>query len=257
MLIDTHCHLDFPDFEDELDDVLDRAKAAGVSKMVTICTKVTQFDRIRAMADAHEDIYCSVGIHPHEAEKEPVTTTAELLELASHPKCIGIGETGLDYFYEHSPRKEQQANFREHIGASREAKLPLIVHTRDADEDTISILSEEKRNGDFPGLIHCFSSSEELAMASLELGLYISISGIVTFKKAVELRETLKNVPLDRILVETDAPYLAPVPHRGKRNEPSFVADTAAKVAEIKGVSTEEMARISTENFYRLFSKAA
>lgn len=256
MLIDSHCHLDFPEFAPELDAVVERARGAGIGLMLTIGTRVSTFDRVRAIAERFEDVYCSVGIHPHEAEKEPETHTAELIALADHPKVIGFGETGLDYYYEHSPREEQKRAFRAHIAAARETGLPLIVHTRNADEDMANILTEETKNGPFPGLIHCFSSTETLARTAVDLGLYISISGIVTFKAANDLRDTVKGVPLDRLLVETDAPYLAPVPNRGKRNEPSFVVHTAAQVAGLKAISVEELSAATSENFFRLFKKA-
>ncbi|MEQ8708926.1 MAG: TatD family hydrolase [Rhodospirillales bacterium] len=256
MLVDSHCHLDFPDFAEDFDGVLSRAAAADIETILTICTHVTKFGQIRAIAEAHGHIWCSVGIHPHEAESEPPVSGAELAKLSAHPKCIGIGETGLDYFYEHSPKAEQQRNFRAHIEASQDTGLPLIVHARDADDDTINILSEAMSKRAFPGVIHCFTAGPELARVAVELGLYISISGIVTFKKAEELRSTIADIPLDRLLVETDAPYLAPMPNRGKRNEPSFVRHTAAKVADVKGVTPDELARITTENFYCLFSKA-
>ncbi|WP_421861712.1 TatD family hydrolase [Parvibaculum sp.] len=255
VLVDSHCHLDFPDFGPEVDDVVARAHAAGVGLMVTISTKVSEFDKVRAVAERFSHVFCTVGIHPHEAESEPEIDTAKLVELARHPKVVGIGETGLDYYYEHAPREAQQRNFRAHIAAARETDLPLIVHTRDADEDMARILDEEMGKGAFPGLLHCFSSSPQLAEKALELGLYISLSGIVTFKNAVELRETAAKVPMERLLVETDAPYLAPVPKRGKRNEPSFVVHTAAKVAEIKGMPAEELAETTTANFLRLFSR--
>jgi TatD DNase family protein len=255
MLVDSHCHLDFPDFGEELDAVVARARAAGIGRMVTICTKITEFERVRAIAERYDDIYCTVGIHPHEADSQPEIDTARLIEAARHPKVVGIGETGLDYFYEHSAREAQQRSFRAHIQASRETGLPLVVHTRDADEDTVAILKDEMGQGDYPGLIHCFSSSTWLAEECLKLGLYISLSGIVTFKKAEELRETVKALPLDRILVETDSPYLAPVPHRGKRNEPAFVAHTAKVVAELKGVGMAEIEARTTENFLHLFNK--
>ncbi|HEX7006723.1 MAG TPA: TatD family hydrolase [Alphaproteobacteria bacterium] len=256
MLVDSHCHLDFPDFAEDLDGVMTRARDAGVGAMITICTRLSRFDEVRAIAEARENVWCSVGVHPHEAAEEGGDDPRRLLELARHDKVVGIGETGLDYHYEHSPRDAQQRSFRAHIAAAREAGLPLIVHTRDADADTIAILAEEQAKGAFTGLIHCFSSSREVAEKALEMGLYISISGIVTFKKAEALRETVAAVPLDRLLVETDAPYLAPVPHRGKRNEPAFVAGTAACVAEIKGIAPEELARATTDNFFRLFAKA-
>lgn len=256
MLVDSHCHLDFKEFDDDRDDVLARAKAAGVELMVTISTKITEAEKIIKLSETSEALVCSVGIHPHEAGREPETNAAQLVALAKHEKVVGIGETGLDYFYEHSPRDAQQRNFRAHIEASRKSRLPLIVHARDADEDTADILEDEMGKGDYPGLIHCFTAGPELARRALDIGFYISISGIATFKNATDLRETIKAVPFERLLVETDAPFLAPVPHRGKRNEPSFVADTAAMLAELKGVSTEELARITSDNFFTLFSKA-
>ena len=255
VLIDSHCHLDFPDFGPEVEEVVTRAHAAGVGLMVTISTKVSEFDRVRAVAERFPHVFCTVGIHPHEAASEPETDTATLVEMARHPKVVGIGETGLDYYYEHSPRAAQQRNFRAHIAAARETGLPLVVHTRDADEDTAQILDEETGKGAFPGLLHCFSSSAQLAEKALELGLYISLSGILTFKTADELRATAARVPLERLLVETDAPYLAPVPKRGKRNEPAFVVHTAAKLAEVKGVTAAQLAEATTENFLRLFSR--
>lgn len=256
MLVDSHCHLDFKEFDDDRDDVLARAKAAGVELMVTISTKITEAEKIIKLSETSEALVCSVGIHPHEAGREPETNAAQLVALAKHEKVVGIGETGLDYFYEHSPRDAQQRNFRAHIEASRKSRLPLIVHARDADEDTADILEDEMGKGEYPGLIHCFTAGPELARRALGIGFYISISGIATFKNATDLRETIKAVPFERLLVETDAPFLAPVPHRGKRNEPSFVADTAAMLAELKGVSTEELARITSDNFFTLFSKA-
>ena len=224
--------------------------------MVTISTKITEAEKIIKLSETSEALVCSVGIHPHEAGREPETNAAQLVALAKHEKVVGIGETGLDYFYEHSPRDAQQRNFRAHIEASRKSRLPLIVHARDADEDTADILEDEMGKGEYPGLIHCFTAGPELARRALDIGFYISISGIATFKNATDLRETIKAVPFERLLVETDAPFLAPVPHRGKRNEPSFVADTAAMLAELKGVSTEELARITSDNFFTLFSKA-
>ena len=256
MLVDTHCHLDFPDFEEDLDDVIARAEAAGVSEMVTICTHVTKFDRVRAIAERYPNVYCTVGIHPHNADGEPATRAARLMELADDPKVIGFGETGLDYFYDHSDRETQKAAFVEHLIAAREAQLPVVVHTRDAEEDTLDLLREEHAVGPFPGVIHCFSASRGFAEAAVELGLYISFSGILTFKKAQAIREVAEALPLDRLLVETDSPYLAPVPKRGKRNEPAFTAHTAALLAEVKGVSFEELAETTTTNFRTLFSKA-
>ena len=255
VLIDSHCHLDFPDFGPEVEEVVARAHGAGVGLMLTISTKVSEFDRVRAVAERFPHVYCTVGIHPHEAASEPETDTATLVEMAKHPKVVGIGETGLDYFYEHSPREAQQRNFRAHIAAARETGLPLVVHTRDADADTAAILTEEMGKGAFPGLLHCFSSGPQLAEKALEIGRYISLSGILTFKNAVELRETAARVPLDRLLVETDAPYLAPVPKRGKRNEPSFVVHTAEKLAEVKGIGAAALAEATTANFLRLFSR--
>lgn len=255
VLVDSHCHLDFPDFAEEVDEIVNRAHEAGVGLMVTISTKISEFERVRAVAERFPHVYCTVGIHPHEAEDEPETSAARLIELAQHPKVVGIGETGLDFFYEHSPREAQETAFRAHIAASRETGLPLVVHTRDADEETARILAEEMEKGAFPGLLHCFSSSQQLAEKAVELGFYISLSGILTFKKAEELRETAEALPLERLLVETDAPYLAPVPKRGKRNEPSFVVHTAAKLAEVKGMSAAELAEATTENFLKLFSR--
>ncbi len=255
VLVDSHCHLDFPDFASEVDQVVARAGEAGIGLMVTISTKVSEFDRILAIAERFPNVYCSVGIHPHEAATEPDIDAVRLIELAKHPKVVGIGETGLDYYYEHSPREPQQRCFRAHITAARETGLPLIVHTRDADDDTASILSEEMGKGAFTGLLHCFTSSHKLAHHALDLGFYISLSGILTFKSAAELQVTAQGVPMDRLLVETDAPYLAPVPKRGKRNEPSFVIHTAAKLAELKNVSGDELAMQTSENFLRLFSR--
>jgi TatD DNase family protein len=236
--------------------VVARARAAGIGTMLTIGTRISTFDKVRAIAERFDDIYCSVGIHPHEAEKETAMETKQLIAVSEHPKVIGFGETGLDYYYEHSPRDQQQRSFRAHIAAARETGLPLIVHTRNADEDMAAILKDEAAKGAFPGLIHCFSSSAHLAREAIDLGLFISISGIVTFKAAGDLRDTVKEIPLDRILVETDAPYLAPVPNRGKRNEPAFVVHTAAQVATLKNVTTDDLARATTDNFFRLFKKA-
>ncbi len=256
MLIDSHCHLDFADFDDDRPAMLARARAADVGLMLTISTKLSHAAKIIALAEAHDDVLCTIGIHPHEADKEPPTTAAALVKLASHPKVIGIGETGLDYFYENSPKQAQQDNFRKHIEACRETGLPLIVHTRDADEDTCNILEDEMAKGAFPGLIHCFTAGEALAKRALDIGFYISVSGIATFKNAQDIRDVLAQVPQERLLVETDAPFLAPVPHRGARNEPSFVTHIAAQLAEIKNISPEEVAVATTANFFRLFTKA-
>ena len=255
-LVDSHCHLDFPDFADELDDIVDRAHEAGVSVMQTICTRLTKFDEVLALARRYDGIYCSVGIHPHNVADEPAIETADLVARSVDDKVIGIGETGLDYHYDHSPRDAQRECFRCHIAAARETGLPVIVHTRNADRDTADILADEMGQGTFSGLIHCFSTGRELAERALELGLYISISGIATFNKAEELREIVRDLPLDRLLVETDAPYLAPAPKRGKRNEPAFVVHTAERVAEVKGISAEALAAATTANFFALFTKA-
>lgn len=257
MLVDSHCHLDFPEFAPELEAVVSRAASAGVGTCVSIGTKLPGFARIREIAEEFPSVFCSVGIHPHEAEKEPLASTAPLIERAQHRKVVGIGETGLDYYYEHSPRAAQIANFRHHIRAARESGLPLIVHTRDADDDTIAILRDEMGQGAFTGLLHCFTGTQRLADAALELGFYISASGIMTFKKSDGLRAVLGTVPLERLLVETDAPYLAPMPHRGKRNEPAFVVHTAAMLAGLKGVGPETLAQATTDNFFRLFTRAA
>jgi TatD DNase family protein len=255
-LVDSHCHLDFPEFAPELDAVVARARAAGVANMVSISTKLSTFPTVLAVAERYDNIYCSVGVHPHEADAEGAQATAErLIALADHPKVVGIGETGLDFYYEHSPRDAQEMAFRAHIAAARETGLPLIVHTREAEADTARILRDEIKKGPYLGLLHCFTSSRQLAENALELGLFISFSGIVTFKNAEALREVARTVPLDRMLVETDAPYLAPVPHRGKRNEPAFVADTARFLAQLRGMDEEAFAEVTTANFHRLFSK--
>lgn len=256
MLVDSHCHLDFADFGPELDAVVRRARDAGVGTMLTIGTRLSAFEGVRAIAERYDDIWCSVGVHPHEAKVEPLNEADELIERAAHPRVVGIGEAGLDYYYEHSPRNDQIRNFRAHIAASRETGLPLIVHARDADDDLCQILKEETERGAFPGLIHCFSSTAKLAQAALEIGFSISISGIVTFKKADELRAIVSNVPLERLLVETDSPYLAPMPYRGKRNEPAFVKNTAEVVAKLKNVDVDRLAAATTDNFFRLFKKA-
>jgi TatD DNase family protein len=256
MLVDSHCHLDFPEFAPELPEVMARAEAAGVGTCVSIATSLPGFPRIREIAEQFTSVFCSVGIHPHDAKKEPLESARPLIERAVHRKVVGIGETGLDYYYGHSPREAQIANFRAHIAAARETGLPLIVHTRDAENDTVAILREEMEQGAFTGLIHCFTGTQMLADAALELGFLISASGIMTFKKAEDLRAVLKTVPLESLLVETDAPFLAPLPHRGKRNEPAFVALTAKVLAELKGVEPEALARATTDNFFRLFTRA-
>ena len=257
MLVDSHCHLDFPEFSEELDDIVARAGDAGIGHMLTICTHVSKFDQVLKVAESYDNIFCTVGIHPHNALAEAEVTPDQLIDLAAHEKVIGFGETGLDYYYDKAPRDVQQRQFRSHITAARQAGLPLIIHTRDADDDMAEILSQEAEKGAFSGLLHCFSSGGKLAETALDLGLYISISGIVTFKNAQDLRDVVKDVPLDRLLVETDAPYLAPVPKRGKRNEPAFTAHTAEKVAEIKGLPLPDIAKATTDNFFRLFAKAS
>jgi TatD DNase family protein len=255
MLIDSHCHLDFEALALDLDGVLARAAEAGVSGMVTISTRVREFDRLRAIVERHDRVWCSVGTHPHHADEEPDITIDDLVRLASHPKCVAIGEAGLDYHYDTSSREGQAAGFRRHIAAARITQLPLVIHAREADADVGDILEEEMGQGPFPFILHCFSSSAELARRGLALGGYISFSGILTFKNAEEIREVAAFVPTDRMLVETDAPYLAPVPHRGKSNEPAFVRFTAERLAEVRGVSFDEMAAQTTQNFAELFDK--
>ncbi len=254
-LVDSHCHLDFPDFAEELDDIVARAEAVGVKRMVTICTRVKKFDQVLAVAERFDQVFCSVGTHPHNADEELDISTQRLVELANHPKVVAIGEAGLDYHYDKAPRDAQAEGFRNHIAAARETGLPLVIHARSADEDMIQILREETEIGKFPAILHCFSSGKKLAMVGVELGLFVSFSGILTFKNSQDIRDIAKDVPLDRLLVETDAPYLAPVPMRGKRNEPSFVVNTACVLAEVKGVSEAEIHQITTENFFNLFGK--
>lgn len=255
MLVDSHCHLDFPDFETERGDVIARALAAGVGRMVTISTRVRRFDQIRAIAEEFDPVFCSVGTHPHNAAEEPDVTADELVRLADHPKVVAIGEAGLDYHYDKSPRDLQAKGFRTHIEAARRTGLPLVIHARAADADIAAILEEETGKGTFPFILHCFSSGADLAATGVKLGGYVSFSGILTFKNSAELREIAKDVPRDRLLVETDAPYLAPVPMRGKRNEPAYVTNTARVLAETISVSEAEIAQLTTENFFRLFRK--
>jgi TatD DNase family protein len=256
MLVDSHCHLDFPALAEDRDAVLAAARAAGVQVMQTIGTRLADFDQVLAIAEADPDIFCSVGIHPHRAAKEALADATPLLERSTHPKVIGVGESGLDYFHMNSPKDDQMRVFRLHIQAARESGLPLIVHTRDADGDTIQVLKEELAVGPFTGVIHCYSSSPELGFAAVEMGLHLGLGGILTFRRSEELRETVRQLPLDRLLLETDAPYLAPEPHRGKRNEPAHVALVAARLAEVKGVPVDEVERVTTDNFFRLFTKA-
>jgi len=250
-LVDSHCHLDFASAE-ERPEILARARRAGVETMLTIGTKLEEFATVRAIAESDPNIWCSVGIHPHEAAAE-VDRVSELVALAQHEKVVGIGETGLDFHYDHSPRELQEQAFRAHCVASRETNYPLVVHSRAADAETAAILREEKPPA---GVIHCFSTGRALAEAALALGFYISLSGIVTFRNAGDLRAIAADIPLERLLIETDAPYLAPVPMRGKRNEPAFIVHTAAAVAELKGVAVDELARVTADNFFRLFSRA-
>lgn len=255
MLVDSHCHLDFPDFADERPAVVARAVAAGVRRMVTISTRVKRFPSILEIAESHEEVYCSVGTHPHNAAEEPDVTTDELVRLSEHPKVVAIGEAGLDYFYDRSPRGAQATSFRRHIAAARQTGLPLVIHARDADADMAAILEDETGKGAFPFILHCFSSGRELAETGVKLGGYVSFSGILTFRKSEGLREIAKKIPRDRLLVETDAPYLAPQPFRGKRNEPAYVAYTAMVLAETLGIESRELAAITTDNFFRLFQK--
>jgi len=256
MLIDSHCHLDFDVLAEDRPGVLARAAAAGVTGMVTISTRVKQFDTITAIAEQTPHVWCSVGTHPHNAHEELDISVADLVRLARHPKCVAIGEAGLDYHYDSSPREVQAEGFRRHIAAARETGLPLVIHARSADEDVAAILEEESAKGAFPFVLHCFSSGADLARRGLALGGYLSFSGILTFKNAEEIREVAAFAPADRILVETDAPYLAPVPHRGRSNEPAFVRHTAEKLAEVRGVGFEAIAEETTRNFARLFAKA-
>ena len=255
-LVDSHCHLDYPELSADLDGVMARARNAGVGHLLTIGTKLSAFPGVLAAAERYPNVSCSVGIHPHDAATEVAADADRLITLAAHPKVVAFGETGLDFYYEHSPRDRQEQSFRAHLAAARQARLPVVVHTRDADEDMARVLREEMGQGAFTGVIHCFSSGQQLADIALDLGFYISISGIVTFKKADALREVVKTIPIDRLLVETDSPYLAPVPYRGKSNEPAYVAKTAAVVAELKGLTPADLAAKTTENFFRLFDKA-
>lgn len=256
MLVDSHCHLDFPDFAEERAAVVARAKAAGVQTLVTISTRVRRFDEIKEIAEAYEDVFCSVGTHPHNAGEERDITVDEIVRLAEHPKVVAIGEAGLDYHYDKAPREDQARGFRNHIAASRITGLPLVIHAREADEDIAAILENEMGKGPFPFVLHCFSSGRALALKGAELGGYVSFSGILTFRNSEEIREIAREIPHGRLLVETDAPYLAPPPYRGKRNEPAYVVNTAAVLAETIGVTVEQIADITTDNFFRLFTRA-
>ena len=256
MLVDSHCHLDFPDFDAERDAVVARAHAAGVGMMVTISTRVKQFARLKAITERYPDVWCSIGTHPHNAAEEPDVTTDELVAIATaEPRVVAIGEAGLDYHYYNSPREAQREGFLRHIAAARITHLPLVIHARDADDDIATILEDEIGKGAFPFVLHCFSSGADLARRGLALGGYVSFSGILTFKTADALRAIAAEVPMERLLVETDAPYLAPVPHRGQRNEPAYVAETAKVLASVKGMSAEALAAATTDNFLQLFNK--
>jgi TatD DNase family protein len=255
MLIDSHCHLDFPDFSAELDAVVARARAAGIERMVTISTRVHRHSEVLAIAERFPDVFCSVGTHPHYAHEELDVTAAELVRRARHPKIVALGEAGLDYHYDNSPRDAQARGFRTHIAAARETGLPLVIHSREADDDTARILEEETGQGPFPAVLHCFTGGPDLARRAIALGHYVSFTGILTFKNSGALREIAAGLPTDRILVETDAPYLAPGRYRGKRNEPSYVVETANVLAEVRGVPFDEIARQTTDNFFRLFAK--
>ncbi|MDB5676298.1 MAG: LuxR family transcriptional regulator [Sphingomonas bacterium] len=255
MLADSHCHLNYKGLVERRDEVLANARARGVTAMLNISTRESEWDDVVATAESEPDVWATVGIHPHEADKHPDVDTAKLVARAAHPRIVGIGESGLDYYYDHSDRDRQRASFRSHIGAARETGLPIVVHTRDAEEDTAAILREEMGKGAYPGVIHCFTASDAFADIALDLGFYISISGIVTFKNARELQATAARLPIERLLVETDAPFLAPVPHRGRPGEPAFVADTATFLAELRGEPVEQLMTRTAENFHALFAK--
>lgn len=257
MFIDSHCHLNYKGLVEDQAAVLARARGAGVSGMLNISTREREWDEVLATAEAEPDVWASVGIHPHEADAHSHVDTAKLVARAAHPRVVGIGETGLDYYYDHSDRTQQRASFRSHIAAARQTRLPIIVHTRDAEADTADILREEMAQGAFTGVIHCFTASAAFAQIALDLGLYISISGIVTFKNAKDLQDVATTIPEDRLLIETDAPFLAPVPHRGKTGEPAFVADTARFLAELRGRDVGQLADVTAANFRTLFSKVA
>ena len=255
MLVDSHCHLDFPDFASELDAVVARAREAGIGRIVTISTRVKKHAQVLAIAEKFPDVFCSVGTHPHNAAEELDIDADTLIALSQHPKIVAIGEAGLDYHYDTGPRDAQEQSLRQHIIAARETSLPLVIHSRDCDADMARILAEETGKGTFPAVLHCFTGGREFAFKAMDLGLHISFTGILTFKRSDELRAIAKDLPGDRILVETDAPYLAPLPHRGKRNEPAYVAETAKVLAATRGVSPDEIAAQTTENFFRLFNK--
>lgn len=255
MLVDSHCHLDFPDFAAEIDAVVGRARAAGIGRLVTISTRVKRHAQVLAIAERFPEIFCSVGTHPNHAHEEPDIDAKALTVIAKHPKVVAIGEAGLDYFRNTSPREAQASGLRQHIAAARETGLPLVIHSRDCDADMAQILKEESGKGAFPAILHCFTGGRDLAFTAIELGHYVSFTGILTFKTSDTLRAIAAALPADRIMVETDAPYLAPLPYRGKRNEPAYVAETAKVLADARGVSADEIARQTTENFFRLFNK--
>jgi TatD DNase family protein len=255
MLIDSHCHLDFPDFADDLDGIVARATAEGIGRILTISTRVRRFNVLLAITERFPQVFCSVGTHPHQADEEDGISADELIELSAHPNVVAFGEAGLDYFYQHSSRQAQERGFRTHIAAARATGLPLVIHTREADDDCGRILEDEMAKGPFRAVLHCYTGGRELAMKAIALGLSISFTGILTFKKSQSLRELAAELPADRIMVETDAPYLAPGKHRGKRNEPAFVIEVARVLAEARGVSLEQISRQTSENFFRLFSK--
>jgi TatD DNase family protein len=257
MLIDSHCHLNYKGLVEDQQAVLARARAAGVTTMLNISTRASEWDEVIGLAEREPDVWASVGVHPHEADIHPDVETSTLVERALHARVVGIGESGLDFYYDRSDRERQRASFRSHVAAARESRLPIIVHTRDAEDDTHRILEEEMGKGEFTGVIHCFTASADFARKALDLGLYISISGIVTFKNARDLQATAKDIPLDRLLIETDAPFLAPVPNRGKTCEPAFVADTARFLADLRGESLDLLSAQTSANFLKLFSKAA
>lgn len=255
MLVDSHCHLDFPDFSTEIDDIVARARAADIGRIVTISTRVRRHAQVLAIAERVPEAFCSVGTHPHYSHEEMDIDAGRLIAISKHPKVVAIGEAGLDYFRNNSPREAQAQSFRQHIQAARETRLPLVIYSRDCDADMAQILREESGKGAFPAVLHCFTGGRDLAFTAIELGHYVSFTGILTFKNSDALRDIAAALPADRILVETDAPYLAPLPFRGKRNEPAYVVETAKVLADVRGVSADEIARQTTENFFRLFSK--
>ncbi|HZP70458.1 MAG TPA: TatD family hydrolase [Pseudolabrys sp.] len=255
MLVDSHCHLDFPDLAADLDAVVGRARAAGIGRLVTISTRVKRHAQVLAIAEKYPEVFCSVGTHPNHAHEEPEVDAKMLARIAQHPKVVAIGEAGLDYFRNTSPREAQTAGLRQHIAAARETGLPLVIHSRECDADMARILKEESGKGAFPAILHCFTGGRELAFTAIELGHYVSFTGILTFKSSETLRQIAAELPADRVMVETDAPYLAPLPHRGKRNEPAYVVETAKVLADVRKVSADEIAYLTTENFFRLFSK--